>query len=631
MTRYFLLILFLMASCSHSELLDEYVRDETEPNSATYEANEIEEGFVYRGKIEKLEEVADSDLFKIWKPAGTLVTLVFESDSEDFQFYVGHSDAAGHGEFVISDAPGRFVAKFVTSVNGWQYFEVGDRRNTSSENEFYSGFTYYFKASSSPICNFEADTLEFDESLTLNFHNDSSESYFFRPIFNTDGSFQLDVDSVEFLTDKAMFVIDCNSGELAAGNDDESFYDNLLDPLIYKRFAKEGNYIGVVTRLLADLRSSGEEEFRLSLKKQKDSEELEANNFYNYANVPSWENVKGKLVKNGEYPDEDWFKFDFFKGQIINVDTFAGDGVSFDAQIWVGTYPVTGSTIIPLRFSNLSANEDHHLNMLMPFTGSAYILLEGESLEYEFSVSEGEEIETLMNVDGQVVETIESQDCSWSFFKWNMPEDGAVFEIKAFGKTSPVGFHVFNSDLLPYAFIEPDDYPHFFMRRSDKTEFLTLGLYYKNCDQNSENSMALRITPVDENFHEWENGFSDEPVVYDGDGSYQGFIDTDNYFIENSFDIVAPKDGTLYLTTSSDGTLMEYNIDTVIYLYKGSYLIDENDEMIDFMKFNRYSRLTWDVKKGEKYTVKVRPYMTESSNVQAMNVTGNYILDIRIK
>jgi hypothetical protein len=76
---------------------------------------------------------------------------------------------------------------------------------------------------------------------------------------------------------------------------------------------------------------------------------------------------------------------------------------------------------------------------------------------------------------------------------------------------------------------------------------------------------------------------------------------------------------------------MSYNIDTVIYLFKGDYLVDENDEMIDFMKFNRYSRLTWDVKKGEKYTVKVRPYMTESSNIEAMNVIGNYILDIRIK
>jgi len=65
--------------------------------------------------------------------------------------------------------------------------------------------------------------------------------------------------------------------------------------------------------------------------------------------------------------------------------------------------------------------------------------------------------------------------------------------------------------------------------------------------------------------------------------------------------------------------------------YKGPHFVIENDEMIEFLKFNRYSRLTWDVKKGEKYTVKVRPYMTESSNVEAMNITGNYILDIRIK
>lgn len=631
MIRYIALVLLLVVSCSRNELLDEHVRDETEPNNATYEANEIEEGFIYRGKINKLKGEADSDLFKIWKPAGTMIALVFESDSEDFLFYAGHSDAAGHGEFVIADAPGRFVANFVTSVNGWQYFEVGDRRNTSLKKEFYSGFTYYFQVSSAPICSFETGNLKSGESLTLNFHNDNSESYFFRPIFNSNGFFQLDVDSVEFLTDKAMFVIDCDSGELVAGNDDESFYDNLLDPLIYKEFAEDGNYIGVITRLLADLRGSGKEEFRLSLKKQKDNEELEANNFYNYANVPGWENVKGKLVKNGDSPDEDWFKFDFFKGQIINIDTSAGVGDSFDAQIWVGTYPATGSTIIPLRFSKLSANENHQLNMLMPFTGSAYLKLEGDNLEYEFSVNEGEEIETLANVEGKVLKTIESKDCSWGFFKWNMPEEDNVFEIMALGKSNTAGFHIFDSELLPYAFIEPDDLTRFFIRRSDKTESLTLGLYYKNCDQNSENSMALRIAPVEENFHEWENGYSDDPVIYDGDGSYQGFIDTDNYFIENSFDIIAPKNGTLYLATAPDKTLMDYNIDTVIYLYKGSYLIDKNDEMIDFLRFNRYSKLSRDVEKGEKYTVKVRPYMTESSNIQAMNVIGNYILDIRIK
>ena len=611
--------------------MDDHVIDEKEPNSATYEANEFEEGNIYRGEIGLLEDGADTDLFKIWKPAGTLIKFVFESDSEDFNFYVGHSDGAGHGEFVISDAPGRFVAEFITSVDGWQYFEVGDRRNTSAEEYFYSGFTYYFRASSTHLCDKNFDEIKVDGIKTFSFDSSDSKSIIFKPVFETNGQFQLDIDSVEFLTDKAMFVLDCDSGEPAAGNDDESFYDNLLDPLIYSGFMKDGNYLGVVTRLLADLRNSGNEEFTLSLKKQLENEELEANNFYNYSNLTGRENVTGKLKKRGDDSDSDWFRFDFFKGQILNVDVAAGAGESFDAQIWAGTYPVTGSTIIPLRFSRISADETHHINMLMPFTGSAYMLLEGNDLEYKFSVTEIDDTETLLSFDGKVSRTLETTDCRWDFFKWNMPEEGSVFEINALGKASPAGFHIFTSDLLPYAFVEPDENTRFYLHRYSKTEEITLGLYYKNCNQDSENSMNLRIVPVEENFHKWDNGYSEAPVIYDGDGIYQGFIDTNNYFIENSFDIEVPRDGTLYLTTAPGGNIMEYNIDTVIYLYKGPYLATENDEMIDFLKFNRYSRLTWDVKKGEKYTVKVKPYMTESSNVDAMNITGNYILDIRIK
>lgn len=626
-------LILIMLSCTETKLLDEYVIDETEPNSATYEANEIEEGQVYRGKISDLkeDEGADTDLFKIWKPAGTLIKITFETESKGFQFYAGHSDVAGHGEFVIADGPGRFEAEFVTSVDGWQYFEVGDRRNTSAESDFLSGFTYYFRVSSTHLCNEPIDEIKAGDKKVLSFENSDSGSILFRPVFNESGHFQLDIDSPDMMTDKAMFVLDCNSGEPAAGNDDESYYDNLIDPLIYSTFAKDGNYLGVVTRLLADLRMTGSEDFILTMKKQPENNELEVNNFYNYANRTGWKNVSGKLQKSVENPDSDWFKFDVFKGQLLNIEVNSFEGDVFDGQIWIGSYPVTGSTIIPLRFSRLSQKETHYLNMFMPFSGSAYFLIEGNSLDYEFNVTAKEEIDELAVYDEVVSTVLTTKDCSWDFFRWTMPDEANVYEVNARGQTSQAGFHVFTADYLPYVFVEPDDNTRFFVHRYSKTEELTLGFYYKNCDQNSENSMALRIFPVEENYHKWNNGFKNDPVFFDGDGVYQGFIDTDNYFVENSFSIEIPRDGTMYLTTAPDINDEEYKIDTVISLYKGSNLVTDNDEMIDFMKFNRFSRLAWPVKKGEKYTVKVRPFMTESSNIEAMNITGNYILDIRIK
>jgi hypothetical protein len=59
--------------------------------------------------------------------------------------------------------------------------------------------------------------------------------------------------------------------------------------------------------------------------------------------------------------------------------------------------------------------------------------------------------------------------------------------------------------------------------------------------------------------------------------------------------------------------------------------VASSDDMIESVDFNKYSFISYKVKKGEKYTIKIAPFMSESSNVLAMNIKGSYILDLYLK
>ncbi|HNW83185.1 MAG TPA: hypothetical protein PKG52_09875 [bacterium] len=638
----FLILLVLCVtffSCSKSNLdLKNYIV-ESEPNEQTFQANEIEAGNMYAGEIAvKSEDEADTDLFKIWRPAGTEITIEVESDEADFFPYIGHTDNIGHSEFVTFVPPGRYKSVFMTSVDGWQYFEVGDVRNTDENGPEYGGFNYYFRVSSVSICDNSTmyETLSEGGKLDREFDKSQSGNDIVEVNISENGYYQFRIDSETLESDKYTFIFNCDSGESAAGNDDEDYNSNLMNPLIYSRFESNLRYLAVTGRLFTDLNDEGADRYTASLKKQLIDSELEPNNLYNYANVTGSEEVTGNLSEKaltvlGEtVDDQDWFKFDFVKGSVVDFAIRSEDGKDFSAEFWAGTYPVTGTTVIPLRFSSLSGSETHHINMMMPFTGTAYLLLSGKDENYEFTVSQPEEIETLLQFNGLVHKKIDMPDCRWAFYKWNMPESGELFEVRLVGVSSESGIHVFSEDMLPYAFVEPAGVNRVFIRRYEKTETLYLGLYFGNCEQLSGETMDLRIVEENSAVTEWTNGVSTEPVKVEP-GSYSGYFNTDDLFVENNFEVTIPYDGTLYLSTSPDRNTTSFDIDTVITVFKDSVQIAENDDMIDFLNYNKYSRLAIEVKKGENYTVRVKPFMTESSNIPSMNIKGNYILDIIIK
>ena len=84
------LVLIIFSGCSKIEIFEKTdATEESEPNDESYRADEITECINYTGRIAKPDKNrSDKDLFKIWKPAGTLITFEFETDAEGFMPYI---------------------------------------------------------------------------------------------------------------------------------------------------------------------------------------------------------------------------------------------------------------------------------------------------------------------------------------------------------------------------------------------------------------------------------------------------------------------------------------------------------------------------------------------------------------
>lgn len=638
--KYAFVFFLFFSGCSKVEIIDtaEY-SEESEPNGQSFSANEISAGKVYRAYISlAVNDSGDEDIFKFWSPAGTLISFEIESDENNFQPYIGHTDNLSHAQFVIFNPPGKFRADFITSVDGWQYFEIGDIRNTAEEGERVGGFSYYFRMISQHICSFDDnEKISSDEKIERSFPNGRSGVDILEMDIEENGIYQLKVETEEMFSDKFTFVLNCDAGRVVAGNDDEDYYSNLMDPLIYSAFEKNLKNLIVTARMLVDLSSSGSENFTLSLVRQPENAELEPNNLYSSANIVTSDRMEGELSKEkrlilGELvEDQDWFRFDLLRGNVLDLSIKAGNGGKFVSEIWAGSYSDTGTTIIPLRFNMLSGDETHRVNMLMPFSGNAYLILEGTDVPYSIDVSVQDSVESILTFEGRVLETVDTPDCGWRFFEWTMPNMYDFFEISLESSEGKAGMHIFDSRYRPHIFLEPNETNRFFVHRYENTGRLFFGMYFDECEQESDNTMELKILKRKENFFEWDDSGRIFSIKYAGNGSYQGFFNTDELFVENLFDIEIEEDGTLFLQTGPSRDTTAFDIDTVITLFKGYEKVDENDDAISFINYNKYSYLRHSVKKGEHYTVQVMPFMTESSHVPSMNIIGNYILDIIIK
>ena len=627
----------IFSGCTHTKYIDsaEYV-NEVEPNEATYQAFEIAEGNVYSAKIEKPKEnSADTDLYKIWLPSGTLITFEFESSEKNFEPYIGHTDNIGNYSFAVFKLPGKKRATFVTSADGWQYFEIGDKRNTGEEKKV-GGFRYYFRVISSHICdtgNYEK--IESDSSVKRVFSQSGKHVDILEPVFEENALYQINIDTKNMLSDKFSFVMNCGSREIVTGNDDEDYYSNLIDPLIYSRFEKNLHHLLVTARIVLDLDETEDEIFNVSLKKQPASQELEPNNTFNYATVTASSDISGYLDKEKknilgeESDDEDWFRFEVEKGDILTVKITPENSSPFVAEMWAASYNLTGSGLIPLRASMLSGLETHTIGMMSPFNGQIYLDLFGKDIPYNLEITKENKIETLDSEENPF--EFEFPDCGWKFYKWKMSDDANLAEITLNVPGNFAGFYVYDRDFLPFAMPDPLETTRFFVRKYEKTENLVFGLYIGNCEQNSGEKLTLSITETVSEPEKWSHGTEKTPVKIYADGTYSGYFDTDSDFYENVFEFTPEHDGIAYIMTNPDRKSLDFDIDTVLTLMHGSETVGVSDDVMTGVHFNKYSFIAHEVKAGETYTIKITPFMSESSNISAMNLKGSYILDLYIR
>lgn len=633
----FLLFLPLFSGCEHTKYIDsaEYIY-EVEPNEATYQALEISEGNIYAAEIAKPKEnSADTDLFKIWLPSGTLITFEFESREKNFEPYIGHTDNLGNYTFAVFKVPGKRRAAFVTTADGWQYFEIGDKRNTGNEKKT-GGFKYWFRVISSHICDTENyEKIESNSMLKRVFSQNGSHIDILEPVFEKSALYQINVDTKNILSDKFSFVMNCGSREIVAGNDDEDYYSNKIDPLIYSRLEGNLRHLIVTGRMLLDLDEAEDEVFDIAFTQQPGSEELEPNDTFNYANIIDSTDISGYLDKEKknilgeESDDEDWFRFKVEKGDILSFRITPENPNPFIAEIWAGSYDITGSGLIALRASMLSGIETHNINMLSPFNGELYLDLLGNDVPYNIEISRNNEIETFDSYAGEL-ET-ELPDCGWKFFRWNADKEKNLAEITLSIPENLAGLYIFDSSLMPSATPDPAETVRFFSRKYELTESLVFGISIGNCEQNSGEKLRLSIEESISKPEKWTHGTDKNPVKIKTDSAYFGYFDTDSDFYENTFEFTAERDGTVYISTSPDRGSTAFDIDTVMTLLHNGVEIATSDDMIPTIHFNKYSFITHKVKKEETYTVKITPFMSESSNISAMNLKGYYILDLYLK
>lgn len=631
----FLLFLPLLAGCGYTKYVDsaEYIY-EVEPND--FPAFEITEGNIYAAEIAKPERnSADTDIFKIWLPSGTLITFEFESREENFEPYIGHTDNLGNYTFAVFKVPGKRKATFVTTADGWQYFEIGDKRNTGEEKKV-GGFKYYFRVISSHICDADGyKKIELNSTVKRVFSQSGKHIDILEPVFEKSALYQVNVDTKNMLSDKFSFVMNCGSREIVAGNDDEDYYSNKIDPLIYSRLEGNLRHLLVTGRMLLDLDETEEEVFNVSFTQQPESKELEPNDTFDYANITDSANISGYLdtekknILGEESDDEDWFRFKVEKGDILYIKITPENPNPFIAEIWGSSYNITGSGLIALRANMLSGIETHNISMLAPFNGDLYLDLLGSDVPYSLEISRENEIETFDSSAGKL--EIELPDCGWKFFKWIADKEKNLAEITLSVPENLAGLYIFDKDLMPFAMPDPAETVRFFSRKYELTEALVFGLFINECEQNSGEKLTLSIEESKSIPEKWSHGTDKTPVRISTDKAYFGHFDTDSDFYENTFEFTAERDGTVYISTSPDRESTAFDIDTVMTLMRGDETIASSDDMISTLHFNKYSFITGKVKAGETYSIKITPFMSESSNISAMNIKGYYILDLYLK
>lgn len=618
--------------------------NEVEPNNDYGHANDgVIPGVVYRGTIAK-NRLPDEDFFAIEVEAGELYTIRIETDSHSPMVpMVLISSTYFSYHWIVSSSKTTFSIPVLE--DGKLFLRISELANTQTQPEgedpkVYGGsaYSYWFTISRDSFCDKSHAPITTNESLSFSLSPGNMEYFSFAPRTGWHGIESWCGEESESDTWLALF--NCTSKLVIAGNDDRDQVSGLLNPWIYREFYNEKNMILITSPIKQDLRNDNPQKCTVRTVAQNVYEELEPNDIFEFANQIEKGTISGYLDEEKHivdgFPqfDPDYFRFDTTQKHVVTVDINTDQHSEILTELWHFSYNYTSGYYIPLKFNSLEGegNQSYRLKTFSPFSrGINYLRLHGKNNPYDITI----DINPItIKRSGEINETFSADLCSGIVMEWTAPLTPYAAHISVESSHDTLAeLHIFADDGSPYTRLAQNEIP------PDITLFQPLEpgrLWYfmafpETCDSPEEQTLTISLAlsdpqPITIPFTQ-ENNETDAVV----NQTYRGFIDSNSYLVENLYNIIIPEDGVLTMVTAPDFMEEAENINTVLRIFdEDGEEIEENDNAIYNLWYNRYSQIILEVKKDEKYTVSVKPFMDDSSHIPSLNISTHYILDMKL-
>ncbi len=615
---------------------------EEEPNGDFQTATHLEEGLAFEGTIDDSRPGGeDADYYRLRGHAGFIYRVEFEALDDDLKPAMHISDDYGAVKSVHFAGNGSGVIEFFEFFEGTLYFMVVDTAEEQSPLKKWRDGRYWIRVTKRWACDYPtAGTLTGEKGLSLDLAAPQGLPRLLRMTTAAQGYYGITLTSEDTNFDKKMVLFDCLTGTVVAGSDDLDHDSGLNDPYLYEYLGGVRDDRLVVETWVDDLSWPHADTVTLSFAQHDTAKELEPNDRFLYANAFDPAGTTGMLdaeehaIEGLPQVDRDVFRRPVTRGGVARFPLAFDDDGTVDVEVWSSSAEAGGYTMVPLRQLELSgtAGTVRTLSFYQPFTGTLYVSLQGSDIAYTISeTAEG----TPEPLDPLGTRELAVTGCEPAFFTWEFPPFVNAVRISAAPGGSALQLQVYDHDLLPMLYLDAvaDGEPSsFYLTRFSDEASLLLGLLPQQCAaENGTISLSVEEAPF----------FTEEPdftvpgtvVPANPDTTYIGWFDTDIKLVENRWSFTPEQTGTLYLMTAPVAERGGAGVDTVLRLYEegNEEPVAMNDDMIDPLPFQNYSFVRVALNEGTNYTISVKPFMDDSSNIDAMNIHTNFALDIRFE
>ncbi len=634
-TLIFVVFICSLFSCSENSSSKQQQIIEKEPNNTYPEATNIELGQKYEGVINgsfNMEEKSycDIDIYLLEVRKGLTYTINFNSSNSNFAPFVELLSANGLLKKVVFESGKEAAISFNALNDDYLYFIFGDVRNLESEQCFTDkNYTYSFEISKEHPCDRDNIPL-LKVNKEIDMYNLNGDIALFRAN-ELDGTFGISAQNKNNETDRKMMLIDCFSESIVAYSDDLDSESNMLEPYIYFTSTGIHNYIISVENWITDFTKKEADAFTLETENQDMTKEFEPNDLPGYANIFSREKTEGfldielHLIDGQMEEDIDFFKDTALSGTVYEINITLPKGGSLNQNLYIVSTSLSSKELRKVSINNAAIGENSTTDIFVPTNGSLYFLFQGKNLPYSFSTRNYAPDKTLLT---DAENQFQLKKCE-SVYANYQPSETKKTRITTSYKDAPTELGIYHKTGNPYILKSITEKNTVVILPEKENKNLVVSGAIGVCNPGEEN--ILKITVAEEEFKLEENEVTTEtPVLASLNKSYIGFFNSFERILTNNFQLSIEEDKTLHLQTMYFDKKDNPGIDTVIRIKdENDNIIAENDDKDPLFLTNKYSYLSFSVKKGKKYTIEVKPFMDEElSDPDYMNIIAYYILDI---